>query len=199
MPLCPWRKYVEMIGNLCLDYKRDPFFAKMRKGLFKDGKQRFLFGENEKKFINPSKGRVHNPQNGIHSSLFNNIIGEKVHQMVFLEINILWLCLSSTHPHRNPWLEVTLRLCCVKIPYHGLEARVELDKECGFQCHFQKFWIFAGLMVRKSEMGGSPISHHGLEARVKLDKEGGLECHGKHPLLHQRALDVVVLNVEVFR
>ena len=82
-------KYVEMIGNLCLDYKRDPFFAKMRKGLFKDGKQRFLFGENEKKFINPSKGRVHNPQNGIHSSLFNNIIGEKVHQMVFLEINIL--------------------------------------------------------------------------------------------------------------
>ena len=57
-----------------------------------------------------------------------------------------------------------------------------------------KFQLFP-----KIQMGGSPISHHGLEARVELDKEGGLECHGEHPLLHQSALDVVVLNVDVFR
>ena len=57
-----------------------------------------------------------------------------------------------------------------------------------------KFQLFP-----KIQMGGSPISHHGLEARVELDKEGGFECHGKHPLLHQSALDVVVLNVEVLR
>ena len=40
-------------------------------------------------------------------------------------------------------------------------------------------------------------THHGLEAGVELDEEGGLECHGQDPLLHHRAVHIVVLVMAI--
>ena len=42
-----------------------------------------------------------------------------------------------------------------------------------------------------------PNSHHSLETGVELYEERGLESHCQHPLLHHRALNVVVLVIIV--